>query len=598
MLIRKGFLLAVSLCVSVAVFAQSDEDAAKARREKLNAILTGSLAEVQELRLPENRAVFYARIGNLTWPQDQKRARALFRNAAAELTAAQDLAESKRAVNPYNELLQGSSTRQQILNIIALRDAELALTMLASTRPANVQRAMDAPSDSSQKISSFQQNNAYLAQNELSMEQNFYRMAAEQSPERAVKILKQSLSKGLTNDTFSQLERLTQKDAAVAAEMATQVVDKLLRSNYMLEEQPNYVDIQLTNSILSYHIARKNDDSQKLKFEDGQMQSLAAKFVNAYIADQRIAGSIGQSITNIAEKLRPGSLEQIKKVNARMYPQNGSHDTDAAYQKMMNGETPVEEMLASAEKFPVSSRRQIYQTASNRLLSEGNWQAARNVITENFASDDGEQALTNFDQQLFYNLVGQRKYTEAENVADGLPEQHRVSLLVYLANSMFSLDPKENRASAAAILGKARQLVSEKPQNSNEMGQLMQIVNGYSQLDPPEAIRLFEGVIPKLTELTDAAAVLNGFQVNSNVRDGEFLITNGSPLDQFGGNSYMLASFAKTDIEKTMSLIDAFKRPEIRILLKLQLLDGSDLNWSPITGTTITQLPILHRRVQ
>ena len=598
MLIRKGFLLAVSLCVSVAVFAQSDEDAAKARREKLNAILTGSLAEVQELRLPENRAVFYARIGNLTWPQDQKRARALFRNAAAELTAAQDLAESKRAVNPYNELLQGSSTRQQILNIIALRDAELALTMLASTRPANVQRAMDAPSDRSQKISSFQQNNAYLAQNELSMEQNFYRMAAEQSPERAVKILKQSLSKGLTNDTFSQLERLAQKDAAVAAEMATQVVDKLLRSNYMLEEQPNYVDIQLTNSILSYHIARKNDDSQKLKFEDGQMQSLAAKFVNAYISDQRIAGSIGQSITNIAEKLRPGSLEQIKKVNARMYRQNGSHDTDAAYQKMMNGETPVEEMLASAEKFPVSSRRQIYQTASNRLLSEGNWQAARNVITENFASDDGEQALTNFDQQLFYNLVGQRKYTEAENVADGLPEQHRVSLLVYLANSMFSLDPKENRASAAAILGKARQLVSEKPQNSNEMGQLMQIVNGYGQLDPPEAIRLFEGVIPKLTELTDAAAVLNGFQVNSNVRDGEFLITNGSPLDQFGGNSYMLASFAKTDIEKTVSLIDAFKRPEIRILLKLQLLDGSDLNWSPITGTTITQLPILHRRVQ
>src|SRR5687768_3562462 len=106
MLIRKGFLLVVSLCVSAAVFAQSDEDAAKERREKLSAILAGSLAEVQELKLPENRAIFYARIGNLIWLQDEKRGRTLFRNAATELANAQTFAESKRAVNPDNEMLQ------------------------------------------------------------------------------------------------------------------------------------------------------------------------------------------------------------------------------------------------------------------------------------------------------------------------------------------------------------------------------------------------------------------------------------------------------------------------------------------------------------
>jgi hypothetical protein len=595
MLVRKGFLLVLSLCVSAVVFAQSDEEAAKARRERLNAILAGSLAEVQDLKLPENRAILYARIGSLTWPQDEKRARALFRNAAAELIAAQDLAESKRAVNPYNELLQGSSTRQQILNVIATRDAALALEMLASTRPANLQRAMEAPKEKSQKISNFLQNNAHLIQNEGYMEQNFYRMAAEQSPERAVKILKQSLSKGLSSDTFNQLERLSRRDATVAAEMASQVVDKLLRSTYMLEEQANYVDIQLTNLILSYHISRGNDDDQKLKFDEGQMQTLAAKFVNAYIADQRIAGSIGQSINQIAEKLRPGSLEQIRKINARMYPQNGGSDVDAAYQKIMNGETPVAQMLASADKFPINSRRQIYQTASNRLLSEGNWQAARNVIAENFAADDSDQTLTNFDQQLVYNLTGQGKFAEAESIIDGLPEQQRVALLVNLSTSILNRNQQENRARAAAILGKAHQLVNEKPENSNEMGILMQVINGYGQVDPPEAIRLFEGVIPKLTELTDATAVLNGFQVNSNVRDGEFLVANGSPLDQFGGNSYMLGSFARIDFERTMNLIEAFKRPEIRILLKLQLLDGSELTSMPISGRTNTQLPIVRR---
>ena len=598
MQIRKGLLLVVSLCVSVAVFAQSDEDTVKARRERLNAILSDSLAQVQDLRLPENRSVFYARIGNLVWVQDEKRARSLFRNAAAELIAAQNFAESKRAVNPYNELLQGSSTRQQILNTIAQRDAELALELLASTRPANVQRAIDGPGEKTHKISNFQQNNAYLAQNETSMEQNFYRMAAEQSPERAVKILKQSLSKALSNDTFNQLERLAGKDPGAAAEIGSQVVDKLLRSTYMLEEQANYVDIQLTNAILTYHISRRSDDARKLNFEDGQMQSLAAKFVNAYISDQRVAGSIGQQIMQIAEKLRPGSVDQIKKVNARMYPQNGGTEADAAYQKMMSGDTPVEEMLAAADKFPVSTRRSIYQNASNRLMGAGNWQAAREVIEQNFAADDGNQELINFDQQLVYNLISQAKFAEAENVIDRLPVPYQIPLLVTLSNSIFMRDQKENRAQAAAVLGKARQLVSEKPENAGEMGNLMQVVNGYSQIDAAEAARLFESLIPKLTELTDAASVLNGFQLNSNVRDGEFITAHGNPLDQFGGNTYMFATFARHDLERTMTLIDLFKRPEICLSLKLQLLEGSELTSMPTSSGGIAQLPIITRRLR
>jgi len=493
-------------------------------------------------------------------------------------------------------LLQGGNTRQQILNTIAARDAELALELLVNTRPFNIRRAMETVPEKNLKISNYRQNNFYLVQNENYMEQNFYRMAAEQSPERAVKILKESLSKGLTNDTFNQLERLSQKDADVAAEMASQVVDKLLRSTYMTEEQQNYVDIQLTNSILNYHISRQKEDGRKLKFEDPQIQSLAAKFVNAYVTDQRIAGTIGQGIVTIAEKLRPSSVEQIKRVNARMYPQNGGSEQDAAYQKLMSNDTPVEQMLAEADKFPMSTRRQIYQTASNRLMGAGNWQAARDVITENFASDDGDYTLTNFDQQVVYNLIGQGKFAEAEYVIEGLPLQHRVPLLVNLASSAFNRDQKENRTYAVAILGKTRQLVNEKPENSAEMGLLMQLIAGYSQIDQAEAIHLFEAVIPKLMELTDAAAVINGFQLNSNVRDGEFIAGNGSPLDQFGGSSYMFATFAKYDLDRTVNLIDVFKRPEIRISLKLQMLDGSEIVTALPGGRSIAQLPIITRR--
>jgi hypothetical protein len=598
MRINRCLLLLVALLCSVAVLAQSEDDAVKARKERLNAILEESLADVQNLKLPENRASFYARIGNLIWPQDQKRARSLFLYAATELLNAQNFAESKRSLNPYNELLTGGNTRQQILNTIASRDAELALELLTRTRPAAVQRALENDPDKNRKISNYHQNDTYLGQNESYMEQNFYRMAADQSPERAVKILRESLSKGLSSETFNQLNRLAEKDPAAASEMASQVVEKLLRSSYVASEQPHYTNIQLTQSILNQQMSRQNGDDIKLKFDNAQVRDLAAKFISAYLTDKQVAPHIGTSILPIAEKLLPSSVEQIKKATSRMNPQNGNSDYDAAYQKLMENDTPVEQMLAAANKFPISSRRQIYQTASNKLMGQGDWQSAREILSENFEDDD--YTITNFDSQLVYNLTNQGKFAEAERVIDGQPVQNRVSLLVNLSTTMLARDPKENKARALALLEKAHQLTSEKPENTNEMNMLMQVIGGYGQVNPAEAIRLYEGVVPKIVELTDASAVLNGFQVNSNVRDGEFLITQGDPFNNFGGNLSMIGAFSRFDFDRTMKLVDSFNRPEMRISLRLQLLDGSEIMTStPVQSRTgaITSIPIQGRSV-
>ena len=581
MRINRCLLLLVALLCSVAILAQSEDDAVNARKARLNAILEESLGDVQNLKLPENRAFFYARIGNIIWPQDQKRARSLFLYAATELVNAQNFAESKRSLNPYNELLTGGNTRQQILNTIASRDAELALELLTRTCPAALQRALDNDPDKNKKISNYHQNNVHLAQNENYMEQNFYRMAAEQSPERAVKILKESLSKGLSNETFNQLNRLAEKDPAAAAEMASLVVEKLLRSSYVASEQPHYANIQLTQSILNHQMSRQNGDDIKLKFDNTQIRDLAAKFVSAYLTDKQVAPYLGSSILPIAEKLLPSSVEQIKKAASRMNPQNGNSDYDAAYQKLMENDTPVEQMLAAANKFPINSRRQIYQTASNKLMGQGDWQSAREVLSENFEDDD--YMITNFDSQLVYNLTNQGKFAEAERVIDGLPVENRIGHLVNLSTAMLARDPKENRAQALALLEKARQLTSEKPENTNEMNMLMQVIGGYGQLNPAEAIRLYEGVVPKIVELTDASAVLNGFQVNSNVRDGEFLIVHGDPFNNFGGNLSMIGAFSRFDFDRTMKLVDSFNRPEMRISLRLQLLDGSEIITSSVT---------------
>ena len=150
-------------------------------------------------------------------------------------------------------------------------------------------------------------------------------------------------------------------------------------------------------------------------------------------------------------------------------------------------------------------------------------------------------------------------------------------MLVNLANSVFAHDPKENRSYAGALLTKASQLTGEKPEDSAEMNMLTQVIAGYSNVDPAEALRIFEGLVPKINELTDAAVIINGFQNGSNVRNGEFIMSQGDPFYSYGANPSMIGPLAKFDFDRTMKLIDGFSRQEMRISLRLQLASNGNI---------------------
>ncbi len=569
MKILRRFVFLSVLLLPILSFAQDlkSDDAAKEKQRKLAAVVEQALADTQNLRLPENRALFYAQIGNLMWPTDQEHATGLFQNAAVEMVNAQNYAESKRTSNPNNELLTGGQTRQQILNIIATRNAELALDLLIKTRPATIQRAFASENKENTKIGNYSGGNNYIAQNERSMEQNFYRMAADQNPERAIKLLKESLAKGLSNDTYYQLVRLAQKDQAAATEIASQLIDKLLHAGFMTDGQPLYINIQVTNQVLSHVMTKQGESESKLKFDDAQARDLANKFISAYLSGQQIAPYIGGNIIPIAEKFSPSSVDQIKKRNTLDGRDVRPSELDAAYQKLLAADTSAEQMLAMANKFPLDQRRQIYQSASNKFMGKGNTEAARNVLAEHFADETRDQMLSNFDNQTAYNLSGEGKFVEAERIIDNLPMDQRVAALVNLATAAYGRDQTANKTYAMNLLSKAGQLTNERPENSTEMGWLMQVIGGYSNFEPVEATRLFEGLVPKINELTDAAAVINGFQSNSNVRDGEFIMTQGDPFNSYGANSNMIGTLGRNDFDRTMKLIDSFSRSEMRISL-------------------------------
>lgn len=559
------------------VFAQNSDKEAKEKARQKTALLEQILVDTPNLKLGENRALVYAKAGYQFWEADEKRARALFQKAIGELINAQTIAEADRKSTTYqNELLTGQTTRPQILNAIASRDAELALEYLFKTRPAAIIKALSTPSQTNSKISNHPANYRYLANNEFNLEQNFIRLAADQNPERAVKLLKESLKKGFSGETLNLLKKLYEKDAESANELASEIVGKLIQSKFTAENQPDYQNINTVVGFLTEFIREKPATEKTVKFDDSQMRNLADKLISFNLKQNGNYGYYNPyQIIPIAEKLAPAAVEQLKKLQ-RTGSRHGIYvEYDPEITKLLNnGETTAEQLLAAAKKFPVNSRRQIYQTAANKLAQQGDFSRASEVLTENFSDDALEEAIRNLNWQYSHHLMNEGKFVEAERIIDEMPENARQNSLINLATVIYQKNPEENKSYAVAVLEKARALISEKPENSNEMSNLMQIITAYSNIEPTEAFRLFEPLIPQMNELADAAVILNGFRGNSNIRQGEFLMSQGISYGYYGADFSVLRMLAKNDFDRTMNLIDTFTRREIRIALKLQLAES------------------------
>src|SRR5215213_3540997 len=101
---------------------QSDEEKAKARKElerKALALLDETVQGAQALKLAENRAALRAQAADLLWTRDEKRARALFREAVSDIVAAQSNADAARERGWIF-----TNLRTQLLYTAAARDAQ------------------------------------------------------------------------------------------------------------------------------------------------------------------------------------------------------------------------------------------------------------------------------------------------------------------------------------------------------------------------------------------------------------------------------------------------------------------------------------------
>jgi hypothetical protein len=132
--------------------AAEKKKAADEREKKTIALMEEILSDMQSLRLPENRIRVAMSLAGQLWPRDEKRARAMFKDAASslnELTAAVESGDPN-----YLSLTElPGQLRQEMVQMVANHDPKLAVEFLRATRTEYSSRPTNSGMDESRSQS-------------------------------------------------------------------------------------------------------------------------------------------------------------------------------------------------------------------------------------------------------------------------------------------------------------------------------------------------------------------------------------------------------------------------------------------------------------
>jgi hypothetical protein len=549
---------------------ESEEEKAKARKElerKALALLDETLEGAAVLKLAENRAAVRVQAADLLWPRDEKRARSLFRDAAADLAALKP-GDQGRGGRDY---WMAAQLRSQLLYTAAARDAQFALELLRDSRPASADGT-----------------NAGDPDGELRLEQSLTALAAESDPKAAMRLAEESLSKGVTYGVLGLLDRLRRKDSEAATKLAGEVVEKLRGETLGGGQEPWMVGVSLLNSVLlpqsgeqlTYYnnipvpSARAAERPKPLVMEDSDVRDLADLVATAALKDSPGNGAFGllMSIRPLMpelEKRVPARAAQLKLKFAEMDKLLDPRARAWANYDSVMGKPP-DAMLEEAAKAPAEMRNQIYMAAATKLFGAGEAERARAIVSENLRGQEREQMLAYLDNAEVARAVEKGNTDDARAVVSRVKsKERRASALANLATLYAA---KGDRKTAGGLLEEARGLLDRQPGNEREVEALLEVARAYALVEPAKTFELIEPLIDQANDMMAAAALLEKFGAGGGMfRKGEMLL--GPGMGELGAtyarHVKALAELARVDFDRTRQTADRFNRDEARLMARL-----------------------------
>lgn len=542
-----ALILAIALSPNHALAQPAEKSQTKdaALREKAFNLLESAAGQLSNLQSPENRARLGANIAESIWTHDEKRARALFALVQDDINAGlanRDLTDptDSRTIKVFLKL------RVETVERIAKYDAEMALAFLKST-----EFVTDKPLP------------ADLTESQKDLEIRLARHMANNNPEQAVKLARQSLAEGFSNDLILLLREVNKKDKERALILYKEIIDKLR-------------DVELQKDWNARHFA-ENLARTFRPADSSAFRALIGIFITRALnigcghslstEDSKASFCYwAASILPNLETIDPRAAQLRRWVRDEMsisVPVEAIHE----WFDLAEGGS-IEDVLAFAAKYPELGEN-LYWEAIRRASVAGDFQQMRKILMHHVGDSERKRAvLAEIDRRERSASIEDKKFAEVQKgLQHAQTPLDRVRYLLGYADQFGGYD----RSTALKLIKQASDMVDMmKPgKEQTEAQVLLAMTYCYEKSDRGFAI--MESLMPKLNDLVEAAVKLDGYET-AYVRDGEWnMSANGSVgvfLTRLSDNA---GSFAWCDFDRAVNLAAQFDRIEIRLMAHVKL---------------------------
>lgn len=593
-------MLAAILLISVSSFAQTTSPAPasptesqtekekkqKELEKRVLIMLDQAVGEAGTLKLAENRAIVYAIAGDLYWKFDEKRARSLFRDSANDILIANADAEKEKkdTDDPYFAIFNSGSARNSILPLVAKHDADLALELLVQTRPAKLTDALSKASAPNAKQESGMMNfnpEQWQVRQEIALEQQFAVLAAEQNPDKAIKLIKDSLSKGISYNVLQLLQKLNKKDEKKAAALADDVIAKIVETDLAKRREDMGAAIRFLQYATNPN-AEKNPKEKSFKFTESQLKSLGAKIADTFLQPSNsMEMTMGLMMTiSQLEKVVPEKMPQLKQRQAEaMKNMPPEMKRMQQQEKLWNPNSTPEEIIADLPKLNEFEKATAYQSLGYKIAQIDDEARAKKLIEQIPDEKARTNASEQFESARITRTAKDGKLDDAKKLIGNLAKKKtQIQKLVALSTDFHKKGTEKDRETAAALMKDAKGLANEFPEDEDELNDLMEIVKGYAIVNPEEAFRIFDPIVDQINDFVQASAILSKYNKrNQNFKKGELLLkVNGFSWDGLLLFRYInqIQLLGKADLNRMSSVSDRFQRNDARTIVKLFVAQG------------------------
>ncbi len=560
----------------------------KELEERVLQMINQAVGDAAYLKLPQNRAVIYGIAGDLYWKFDEKRARELFRSSANEImiSYAEQEKEKKETDDQFFSLFDLSgNARQEILPMIAKHDADLALELLVQTRPRKIaEELLKATEPNAKQEGGYMNFNPdhFRTQQEIALEQRFALLAAEQNPDKAIKLINESLAKGISWNVLPLLQKLHRKDEKKAAQLADKVIGKITDTDLNKKRDDLIAAIRFLQFATNPNMP-KSSKEKEFKFTDAQLKTIAEKLIDTFLQPTNsldITMSIGQAMPSL-EKILPQRMPALKQKQAEalknLPPEVKRFEQQ---QKIWGPNTTPEEILAELPKITIEFEKITALTSLvNKISQIEDESRAKKLIEQIPDEKTREKALDAYESAKISRTAKDGKLEDAKKMIGNLSNKKtRIQKLVSLAVEFHKKGTEEDLKTSDGLMTDAKNLTNQYPEDEDELNDVMELVRGYSFVKPEEGFRIFEPVVDQLNEHFQASAVLSKFNKRSfTFSKGELVMkVRGFSRDGVLLFRYIdqIQLLGKADLNRMNSLSDRFQRPDARSIVKLFIAQG------------------------